>query len=105
VDIIGMEAGRKRHKGFYVDLLAKKAREKGIHIRKIPIKTKMNIKQFILKYPKGRFVLTRRGHAFCAIDGKIYDIIPNGKSCIVKSIYKVKSNRMKYIQEAVKKIK
>jgi hypothetical protein len=99
---IGTEAGRKKNKGIYLSKLYYIARKKGIRFRKIPVK-RISLKRFLLKYPKGRFVLERYGHAFCVIDGIIYDTSPVGRNSIIISCYKIESNRIETIKEIVNK--
>jgi len=86
-DEIGMKAGRKRNDGFHLEPLYKEARKKGIRIKKIPVKNKTNLKQFILDYPVGRFVVAKSDHAFCVINGIVHDVIKNGNNSIVESAY------------------
>lgn len=95
-------AGRKFNEGFYLDKLFKYVRKNGITFRKIPI-GRITLKKFLLKYPKGRFVVERYGHAFSIIDGKIYDTLKNGERCVLFNCYKLKNHRIDTIRELVKK--
>lgn len=99
---IGIDAGRKKNRGLYTHKLFASARKKGIRFRKIPV-NRISLKRFLLKYPKGRFLLERRGHVFCVIDGIIYDMAPVGKNSIIIGCYKIESNRIETIKEIVNK--
>jgi hypothetical protein len=101
---IGIEAGRKKNRGMFLEKLFLVARKKGIRFRKIPI-GRIRLKDFILKYPKGRFVVERRGHSFSVIDGKIYDTGHNGKNSILFNCYKTENHRIEMIKEIVSKNK
>jgi len=90
---IGEEAGRKHGKGFYTSKLMNHARKKGIEFRKIKCGG-ITIQKFLKKNPTGRFVVNRRRHAFCIIDGVIYDHLENKPMQIIKSIWKVQSKRL-----------
>jgi hypothetical protein len=95
-------AGRKRNKGAYLKPMFSVARKKGIRFKKIPIK-RMTLKKFLLKYPKGRFVVERNGHAFAIINGKIYDSQKNGERCILFNCYKFENHRIETIKKIVNK--
>ena len=86
-DEIGIRAGREKNKGFYLEPLFEEARKKGIRINKIPLSSRMNLKQFISDFPIGRFVLEKKAHAFCVINGIVHDAIKNGNNSIVESAY------------------
>jgi hypothetical protein len=86
-DEIGMKAGRERNEAFYLEPLYKEARKKGIRIEKVSILNKTNLKQFILDYPIGRFVVSKSDHAFCVINGIVHDVVKNGNNSIVESAY------------------
>jgi len=86
-DEIGMKAGRKRNEGFYLEPLFKEARKKGIRIEDVKIKNKTNLKQFISDYPCGRFVLAKKNHAFCVINGIVHDVMTNGSNSIIESAH------------------
>jgi hypothetical protein len=99
---IGITAGREKNKGFYLKKLFSVARKKGISLKKIPVK-KMVLSRFIEKYPNGRFVVERRGHAFSVINGKIYDTIKNGEKCFVLNCYKFENHRKNTIKKIMEK--
>jgi hypothetical protein len=94
---IGKESGRKHGKGFYTHKLMNTARKNGIVYRKIKTEG-MTIQKFLQKYPEGRFVVNRRGHAFAVIDGTIYDHLENKPMQRIKGIWKVESKRLDTIK-------
>lgn len=85
---IGIKAGREKNEGFYLEPLFEEARKKGIKIEKVNIEERKNLKQFILDFPLGRFVLGKSEHAFCVINGKIHDVMKNSMNCIIESAYR-----------------
>lgn len=84
---IGIRAGREKNKGFYLEPLFEEARKKGIRINKIPVSSRMNLKQFISDFPIGRFVLEKKAHAFCVINGIVHDVIENGMNSKIEGAY------------------
>jgi len=86
-DEIGMKAGREKNKGFFLEPLFKEARKKGIKIQNVPIQNKTNLKQFILDYPIGRFVIEKKNHAFCVINGIVHDVVKNGNNSIIETAH------------------
>jgi len=86
-DEIGMKAGREKNKGFHLEPLFNEARKKGIKIQNVPIQNKTNLKQFILDYPIGRFVLSKKTHAFCVINGIVHDVVKNGNNSIIETAH------------------
>ena len=99
---IGIKAGRKINEGFYLEPLYKEARKKGIKIKKVPIKSKINLKQFVSNYFFGRFVLANDDHAFCLINGKIHDVKENESNSIIESAYQFEVDSLKKIKEYFK---
>ena len=94
---IGKVAGRKHGKGFYTGKLMKIARKNGVDFRKIKT-SGITIQKFLQKYPEGRFVVNRRGHAFAIIDGTIYDHLENKPMQRIMGIWKVESKRLDIIK-------
>jgi hypothetical protein len=94
---IGKESGRKHGCGFYTHKLMKTARKNGIEYRKIKTGG-ITIQKFLQKNPTGRFVVNRRGHAFCVIDGVIYDHLENKPMQRIVGIWKVESKRIDTIK-------
>lgn len=94
---IGVKAGRKTGKGFQTTKLMEVARKCGIEYRKIKCGS-ITIQKFIAKYPVGRFVVRRRGHAFAIIDGTIYDHTKNTPLQRITDIWKVESKRLDTIK-------
>jgi hypothetical protein len=86
-DEIGIKAGREKNKGFHLEPLYEEARKKGIRINKIPVSPRMNLKQFISDFPLGRFVLEKKEHAFCVINGIVHDVIKNELNCKIECAY------------------
>lgn len=89
---IGKEAGRKHGKGFYTVKLMNHARKNGIEFRKI-FTSGLTIQKFIKKYPTGRYVVNRSGHAFCVIDGVIYDHLKNKPMQRIVGIWRIESSK------------
>lgn len=85
---IGIKAGRKKNEGFHLEPLYEEARKKGIKIEKINIERKGNLKQFISDFPLGRFVVEKKGHAFCIINGKVHDVMKNSMNSRIQSAYR-----------------
>jgi hypothetical protein len=94
---IGKESGRKTGKGFATFKLMDTAKKFGIRFEKIESKT-ISIKNFLLKFPRGRFIVRRRGHAFAIIDGAIYDHITNKPLQRITDIWKVENHRLERIK-------
>jgi hypothetical protein len=94
---IGKKAGRKNGRGFITRKLMEVARKNGIDYRKIKT-TGITIQKFLKKYPTGRFVVNRRGHAFAIIDGTIYDHLENTPLQRIVGIWKVESKRLDTIK-------
>lgn len=90
---IGKKAGRKNGRGFITSKLMDVARKNGINFQKIKTGG-ITIQKFLQKYPQGRFVVNRRGHAFAIIDGTIYDHLENTPLQRIKGIWKVESKRL-----------
>lgn len=99
---IGLLAGRKPKQGCYLVDLFKAARKEGIRFRKRKVE-RMTLRKFLTKYPKGRFVVEKRGHAFAVIDGKYYDTVDHGIGSIIIGCYKVESHRIETIKKILKK--
>jgi len=99
---IGIKAGRKKNKGFYLEPLYEEARKKGIKIESVKTKKKMNLKQFILDFPIGRFVIEKREHAFCVINGKIHDVKTNGMNSKIQTIYRFDVDSENQIKNYIK---
>lgn len=85
---IGIKAGREKNKGFYLEPLYEKARQKGIQIKKIPVDKGTTLKQFISDFPIGRFVVSKYAHAFCIINGRVHDTINNGMNSKIEEAYR-----------------
>ena len=58
-DKIGILSGRKPKQGCYLVDLFKAARKEGIRFRKKKVE-RMTLRKFLIKYPKGRFVVEKR---------------------------------------------
>ncbi len=65
-------AGRRLKKGTSVDL-SRTVHEDWLHMEPIPGMAGCPVLIFMDLYPKGAFVLHRRGHAFAVIDGVLHD--------------------------------
>jgi hypothetical protein len=74
------------------------ARKNGIEYRKIKTGG-ITIQKFLQKNPTGRFVVNRRGHAFCVIDGVIYDHMENKPMQRIVGIWKVESKRIDILKK------
>jgi hypothetical protein len=94
---IGKKAGRKNGRGFYTAKLMETARKNGVDYRKIKTGG-MTIQKFLQKYPEGRYVVNRRGHAFAIIDGTIYDHLENKPMQRIVGIWQVESKRLDTIK-------
>lgn len=94
---IGVKAGRKTGRGFQTTKLMEVARKFGIDFRKIKSGS-ITIQKFLVKYPVGRFVVRRRGHCFCIINGVIYDHTENKPLQRITDIWKVESKRLDTIK-------
>jgi hypothetical protein len=95
---IGEKAGRKTGKGFNTKRLMVTARKCGIAYRKIKCGS-ITIQKFIAKNPVGRYIVRRRGHCFCVVNGVIYDHVENKKFQIIKDIWKVESARVNTLKQ------
>jgi len=98
---IGKKAGRKNGRGFITSKLMKTARKCGIEYRKMKCGS-ITIQKFLAKYPVGRFIVRRSGHAFAIIDGTIYDHTENTPLQRITDIWKVESKRLDTIKAICK---
>jgi hypothetical protein len=90
--LIGKNAGRKHGCGFYLDVLMKYLYKhtQYDYFRKLKIKSNgITIRRFLEKYPIGRFVCGRRGHAFAIIHGEIQDTTYNTERQVIQEAYEV----------------
>jgi hypothetical protein len=71
---IASTAGRKRNKGFrssdLIDFFNERIAKR---FYEICLDSKMNVKTFCKMYPKGRYYVRKRGHAFAIINGTVMD--------------------------------
>jgi len=89
--MIGKKAGRPHGKGFYLDSLMKYLYLHTQYNFNI-VKLKSNgitIRRFLERYPVGKFVCGRRGHAFAIVHGEIQDLAYNTERQIVQEAYEV----------------
>ena len=94
---IGKAAGRKTGRGFHTKKLVLTAKKKGISLRKMKHKP-ITIQKFLERYPTGRYLVRRTGHAFAIIDGIIYDHLTNTPLQRIKDSWKVESKRLDTIK-------
>jgi len=94
---IGKAAGRKTGRGFHTEKLALTAKKHGISLRKMKHKP-ITIQKFLERYPTGRYLVRRRGHAFAIIDGIIYDHLTNTPLQRITDSWKVESKRLDTIK-------
>ena len=92
---IAAAAGRKHAKGAYTENVLQKS---GLKYTKFV--RHLTINQFLKSNPQGRFIATRRGHAFAIINGTIYDSVTNKKRQIINKLFQVESLRIKEIRAA-----
>jgi hypothetical protein len=90
---IGKDAGRKTGRGFNTAKLALTAKKSGIKIRKMNHKT-LTIQKFLERYPTGRYLVRRSGHAFAIIDGIVYDHLTNTPLQRITDSWNVESKRL-----------
>lgn len=87
-DEIATKAGRKRNQGFQPKtIIARAKKDFGMKFQKLKIR-RYTINKFIKKYPVGRYWVSRRGHSFAIIDGKIFDNVTNKPMQIIYEAYR-----------------
>jgi hypothetical protein len=95
---IGKEAGRKNKCGFDPRKLLKVAKRHGIQSRKLRYK-RITIQKFIKTHPDGRYYVGTNRHAFCIINGTIYDTGLNRPLQRLEEIYLISNNRLNMLRE------
>ena len=96
---IGKEAGRKDGRGFYPDVLLKRAKKHhGITYKKKRYKN-ITIQRFIKENPTGRYYVATNCHAFAIINGTIYDNQINRPLQRIEEAYLMSNNRLTYLRQ------
>lgn len=78
-------SGRKKGKGWYLVKAIRIAEQLGLNFKRIAFKSRFSVSTFAKLNPKGRYIVTHKGHAFPIIDGEIIDANPRK---FVLEIYK-----------------
>jgi hypothetical protein len=72
---IAATAGRKEGKGFRsADLIEFYNTNIDKRFEEVYLEKRLNVKTFCKEYPKGRYYVRKRGHAFSVINGVVYDM-------------------------------
>lgn len=79
--VICKESGRPNNKGWYIHKVIDAAQEYGhkfiknnlLELERSLGVTRISAKRFAEMHPKGSYIVTKRGHAFSIINGRIYN--------------------------------
>tara|TARA_R110000772_G_C13159179_1_gene425799 strand:+ start:40 stop:798 length:759 start_codon:yes stop_codon:yes gene_type:complete len=89
------QAGRNKNRGFKVDeMYIKNPIVLGHRFKPVDVKG-TTIKDFISKYPKGTYLVTKTHHAFVIKDSIIIDHTDRGSRTEIKDCFEVKSTKAK----------
>lgn len=87
---IGKFAGREQGKGYYMEKILKVNRFiLGLKYKPYDVGKGITIRRFLEKNMVGKFIVTRREHAFAIIHGEIHDITLNTERQIIQSAYEI----------------
>ena len=89
------QAGRKKNRGFKVgEMYTKNPIVLGHKFKPVNVRG-ITIKNFISKYPKGTYLVTKTRHAFVIKDGVIIDHTDRGSRTEIKDCFEVKPTKSK----------
>lgn len=96
---IGKEAGRQNGRGFFPDVLLKRAKNHyGIKYKKKRYKS-VTIQRFVRENPVGRYYVATNNHAFAIINGAIYDNGLNRPLQRIEEAYLMSADLVSYLKQ------
>jgi len=87
---IGDYAGREHGKGYYMERIMKCVLHfTGYKFKPYNVGKGITIRRFLEKNTIGKFIVTRRSHAFAIIHGEIHDSTLNTERQIIQTAYEI----------------
>jgi len=87
---IGRFSGRKHRQGYYMEnIMSVIQKHIGYRFKLYDVGNGITIRRFLEKNTIGKFIVTRRQHAFAIIHGEIHDATDNSERQIIQSAYEI----------------